>query len=182
MTPLISNLSVTKPDESLVVSVSWSDFTHLTSPSSDSDSTSDESSSMSLQASQQQCPKKSVRFSNVHTRVYNVVEELPPPGNDEDEAVRRSLGWDYIENQSDLNSHMIEMRKEREVNFFQQEELRKESLSKSIQDHIHRVEQEKEKQPIKKKKGFKSKILKPLWKGFLDAASRSSMVMPTPYG
>eukprot|EP00579_Thalassiosira_antarctica_P004956 CAMPEP_0201896756 /NCGR_PEP_ID=MMETSP0902-20130614/45278_1 /ASSEMBLY_ACC=CAM_ASM_000551 /TAXON_ID=420261 /ORGANISM="Thalassiosira antarctica, Strain CCMP982" /LENGTH=181 /DNA_ID=CAMNT_0048429425 /DNA_START=213 /DNA_END=758 /DNA_ORIENTATION=- len=181
MSPLTSNPPVSKPDESLVVSVSWSDFTHLTSPSSDSDSTSDESSSMSLQTSQQQCPKKSVRFSNVHTRVYNVVEELAPPGNDEDEAVRRSLGWDYIENEIDLKTHMNEIRKEREINFFQREELRKESLTKSIQDHIHRVEQEKDKQPIKKK-GFKSKVLKPLWKGFLDAASRSALVMPTPYG
>ena len=53
-----------------------------------------------------------------------------------------------------------------------------------IQDHIIRAEREREEREInemmkKKKKGFKSKVMKPIWKGFLEAANRSSMVIPT---
>lgn len=163
----------------LVKSDSFSVDTDFTSSSSDNDSVSDEfSSASSIQSSTRQSGKKSVRFSVVYTREFNVVDELAPPDEDDDGSspVRRSLGWEYTEKESDLETHMGEVRKERKAKYLIM-----------IQEHITNVEFEREEreknlQQKKKNKGFKSKVLKPLWKGFLDAASRSSMVIPTPYG
>mmetsp|Transcript_20487 Transcript_20487/g.31042 ORF Transcript_20487/g.31042 Transcript_20487/m.31042 type:complete len:175 (-) Transcript_20487:190-714(-) len=171
MNNLISN-----PIECIIKSDphSDSDSTDLTSAPSDTDSINDESSLTSLLDSQQRGRRKSVRFSLVLTREYNVVDELAPPGNDKDEAVRRSLGWDYTEKESDLETHMKESQEER-----------KEQYLLMIQNHILRAEREKEERennkPLLKKRGFKSKVLKPLWKGLLDGASRYGSVMPSPY-
>jgi len=171
MNNLISN-----PIEYIIKSDPHSDSesTNLTSSPSDTDSIYDELSLTPLSDSQPRGRRKSVRFSLVHTREYNVVDELASPGNDMDEAVRRSLGWDYTEKESDIETHLKESQKER-----------KEQYLFMIQDHILRAEREKEerqndKHPLKKK-GFKSKVLKPLWKGLLDAASRYASVMPSPY-
>eukprot|EP00571_Detonula_confervacea_P009208 CAMPEP_0172319396 /NCGR_PEP_ID=MMETSP1058-20130122/37529_1 /TAXON_ID=83371 /ORGANISM="Detonula confervacea, Strain CCMP 353" /LENGTH=163 /DNA_ID=CAMNT_0013034423 /DNA_START=211 /DNA_END=699 /DNA_ORIENTATION=- len=146
----------------LVKSDSFSDSTDLSSSSSDDDSAFDESSSiLSLDASTRQGHKKSVRFSIVHIREFNVVDELPPQDHDyeedEDEPLRRSLGWEYTESKIDIETHMEEAKKER-----------KQTYLMMIQDHIHKVEFEKEereknRQEKIKKKGFKSKVLKPLW-------------------
>ena len=151
-----------------------SSITDATSSSSDIDtaSTSAIDDDVSLSES-----KKSVRFSLVHVREYNVVDELPPPGDVENDSEgpirRRSLGWEYTEKESDLETHQEQARRQR-----------KDKYLSMIQDHIIRAEREREEREInemmkKKKKGFKSKVLKPIWKGFLEAANRSSMVVPT---
>jgi len=170
------NNLVSNPIECIIKSDPHSDSesTDRTSSPSDTDSIYDELSLTSLSDSQPRRRRRSVRFSLVHTREYNVVDELAPPGNDKDEAVRRSLGWDYTEKESDLETHLKESQNER-----------KEQYLFMIQDHIIRAEREKEerennKQTLKKK-GFKSKVLKPLWKGFLDAANRYALVVPSPF-
>ncbi|KAL7523422.1 hypothetical protein ACHAXR_000171 [Thalassiosira sp. AJA248-18] len=165
------NTPASDTNDGLAKNDSFSDRTDLTSLPSDSDSTSDESSSASLQGSQRQGHKKSVRFSLVHTREYNVIEL---DSGDCLEAPRKSLGWDYTEKESDLEMHLDQIRKGR-----------KDDYLRMIQEHINRAEQqrqerEKNKQQPRKKKGFKSKVLKPLWKGILEVGSRSVLVMPTP--
>lgn len=144
-----------------------SSMTDITSSPSDNDtdSTSAIDDDVSLSES-----KKSVRFSLVRVREYNVVDELPPPDG---HIRRKSLGWEYTEKESDIESHQDQAR-----------QRRKEKYLSMIQDHIIRAEREREVREInemmkKKKKGFKSKVLKPIWKGFLEAANRSSMVVPT---
>lgn len=148
--------------------------TDATASPSDGDSTSGALSLVSLSESLPPGGQKSVRFSLVQTREYNVVDELAPPGNDEHEFVRRSLGWEFTEKERDLESHQDETHQQRKEKYLQM-----------IQDHIQRAEREKmnrdnEKRPMKKSR-MKSKILKPLWKGFLDAAGRSAVIFPTPY-
>lgn len=151
-----------------------SSITDVTSSPSDNDTAS--TSAIDDDASLSES-KKSVRFSIVHVREYNVVDELPPPDdveNDSEGPVRRkSLGWEYTEKESDLETHQEQARQQR-----------KEKYLSMIQDHIIRAEREREEREInemmkKKKKGFKSKVMKPIWKGFLEAANRSSMVIPT---
>lgn len=161
----------------LLNSDSSSNLTELTSSPSDNDSECDESLTALSQASGQQSRKKSVRFSIVHIREYNVLEDLANDNSDEVEGSPRSLGWSYSEKESDLETHMDEMKQER-----------KEQYLRMIDEHIQRAEHQKEareaneiaRQQMKKKKGFKSKVLKPLWKGFVEAAGRSSVVMPNP--
>ena len=66
---------------------------------------------------------------------------------------------------------------------------RKEKYLIMIQDHIQRVEHKREAREEarlrakneKKKKGFKNKVLKPMWKGFLEMGSRSVIMMPSQY-
>ncbi|KAL3808559.1 hypothetical protein ACHAXA_008348 [Cyclostephanos tholiformis] len=99
--------------------------------------------------------------------------------DDELEALwnRDDLGWRFSDTVSDIETHEYELEAERNTEYM-----------RMIQDHIERVErkwrerelinQQKEKEPElinqrKEKKGFKSKVLKPLWKGFLEATSRS---------
>lgn len=139
---------------------------------SESDSTCNESSED--ESRPRQALKKSVRFSLVQTREYGVVDEFGSPLDDGSEPVRRSLGWDYVERESDLEAHMNEMEKER-----------KEHHLLLIQHHIRRAEREREEREknkrTRKRKGFGSKIIKPLWKGFLASGHRSTMVMSSPY-
>lgn len=155
-----------------------SQMTDITSiPSSDNSITdvSDDDGECSISES-----KKSVRFSSVYIREYNVIEEVCADNdddtNDDDEEgpiIRKSLGWEYKETQSDLESHQEEARRQRKDRYIQM-----------IQEHIIRGENRKEEQEKRKnenkKKGFRSKVLKPLWKGFIEAASRSSLVIPNP--
>jgi len=155
-------------------SLSTSDLTTLTSHQSDSESSCDEASfiasSSSLDELQETSIKKSVRFSLVQTREFNVVTELVPPECDDCDIVRKSLGWEFTQTEIDIETHMNEVKSER-----------KEKYLSMIQDHINRVQEEKEQEEQKpaKKKGFKSRVLKPLWKGFIGAGSRSALVMPS---
>lgn len=163
--------------ECLIKSDSSSDLTDLTSLPSDNDSACDESLTASLDASVMQGSKKSVRFSVVYTREFDVIE-IDSDYNDEVQGSLRSLGWSYSEKESDLDTHIDEMKQER-----------KQKYLRMIDTHILRVEIERQNEAreaneiarrMKKKNRFKSKVLKPLWKGFLEAASRSSVMMPNP--
>ena len=150
------------------------DATDPTSSPSDLDSTCGESQSASLHAPLNST-RKSVRFSIVHTREYEV-EELEPDENDEIAGSYKTLGWEYTEKESGIDAHISESQQQR-----------KEKYVRMIHDHIHRVEREhaeKEAEKLlkKKQKGFRSRVLKPVWRAFLEAGSRSAVIIPTsPY-
>jgi hypothetical protein len=82
--------------------------------------------------------------------------------------------WRFTDSVSDIETHQKEL-----------EEDRKAEYIRMIHDHIQRVELEKmeresdRKRPEqrKEKKGFRSKVLKPLWKGFIEASSRSAFTI-----
>ncbi|KAL3793285.1 hypothetical protein HJC23_003795 [Cyclotella cryptica] len=120
--------------------------------------------------------KKSVRFSLVQTREYNVIDELPSPLDHEDEAPRRSLGWNFTERQIDIDTHLAEVMRQR-----------KEECARLIHQHIIRAEierEEKKKEKKLKKKGFKAMIkraLKPVGEGFLEAATRTNFMLASSY-
>ena len=164
------------PKKTLVKFDSWGKSIGLTSSPSDSESVCNEASSISLRDSRQQNSHKSVRFSSVRIREYNAVEELALVDNGEDGSTcRRSLGWDYTEKESNLETHMKEILKER-----------KEKPLNILLDHIHRLEHEKAKQEENKqsakRKRLRSKVMRRMWKGFFDATCSSYVVMPNPYG
>ena len=113
--------------------------------------------------------KKSVRFSAVQTREYNVVDELPSPHDHEDEVPRRSLGWSYSESQIDIEQHLQEVAV-----------LKKERYARLIHEHIIRAEKKREESKNQKKKGWKARLkraLKPVGKSMLEAATRSNYMM-----
>ena len=178
---------------------SSSDFTLLTAGASDSDSVSthsdehdetDDLSSSSLQdiindddaSDPSQSRKKSVRFSLVRTREYNVIVDEPDDNDDSDSIVRRTLGWTYSkEYQSDIETHMNESQRERNAVYAQ-----------IIQDHIRRVtlrneksENTRKEKELEKTKGLKGKLKRgfgKLGKGLVEAASRTAFMIPAPYG
>jgi hypothetical protein len=129
------------------------------------------SSSHSANPDGSQQRKKSVRFSTVFLREYNVVDELPPPDAHEEEAPRRALGWDFSESQLDIETHLKEVLV-----------LRKERYARLIHEHIVRKEKEREQKEKeqKEKKGWKArmkKTLKPVGQSLLEAATRSNYLM-----
>jgi hypothetical protein len=148
--------------------------------SSDSCCTDDgESSSNSEdvdhEPTEQQHHRKSVRFSFVKTREYNVINELEEVP---DAPARRSLGWEYTEREIDLETHLSDSIKERN-----------EKYNRLIIEHMARAErqqQEREKIEDLKKKGWKNRVkrqLKSFGKGLLEAVRRSSFaIVTTPYG
>lgn len=143
---------------------------------------------------------RSVGFSTVQTRVFevigvdkndeldglnvarpeasNAIDKKPDLdyGGDEPEALcdSRNLIWRFADSVSDIETHQNEL-----------EEERKSEYSRMIDDHIQRVELEKMERELKRqrqeqrkeKKGFRSKVLKPLWKGFIEATSRSAFTI-----
>merc|ERR1711966_356152 len=100
---------------------------------------------------------RSVRFSIVHTREYDVIEEKDANDSDEVQGSYRSLGWSYSEKQSDIETHIDEMKQEKRRKYL-----------RMIDEHILRVEDERQKEArlaneiakrqMHKKKGFKSKV------------------------
>lgn len=124
---------------------------------------------------EQQHHRKSVRFSFVKTREYNVINELQEVP---DAPPRRSLGWEYTERQIDLETHLSDSIKERN-----------EKYNRLIIEHMARAErqqQERERIEELKKKGWKNRAkrqLKSFGKGVLEAVRRSSFaIVTTPYG
>jgi hypothetical protein len=97
-------------------------------------------------------------------------------GDDELEALcdSRNLIWRFADSVSDIETHQKELEKERKAEY-----------ARMIQDHIQRVEMEKmeresdrqRQEQRKEKKGFRSKILKPLWKGFIEGTRRSAFTI-----
>jgi hypothetical protein len=107
------------------------------------------------------------------------VEELLQGDNDVSDSPRKSLGWDYTEKESDIEAHIVEMKEEKKEKY-------QSMISKEIHNHIYRVEMQKKNNNAgergkKKKKGLKSKVLKPLLRGLLEIGSRSALVMPSYY-
>lgn len=159
---------------------SWSVSTDPSSAPSDGEgSLSDDDVSASLGPLRP--ARRSVRFSSVRVREYSVVEE-PAAAADGMTAVRpdgmtvvrhRSLGWDYTETGTcDLDVHLDGIKN-----------AKKEHYLNLIQNHMQRAEREKEERERnklpKKNKGFRSKVLKPMWKGTIVAANRFAMVVPS---
>lgn len=114
--------------------------------------------------------KKSVRFSQVHTRKYSIIDEPP---DDVRDIPRRTLGWDYLEeSQIDIEAHTQQIMIRR-----------KEKYAILIHEHIMRAQREKEVKENEKakKKGWKARVkraLKPMGQSFLEAAGRSNYMMP----
>eukprot|EP00984_Skeletonema_dohrnii_P022963 scaffold12065_cov73-Skeletonema_dohrnii-CCMP3373.AAC.1 len=142
----------------------------------------DDESSQSSEHSQEEHLMQSgqqhrVRFSIVRTRSYNVVDELSMD-DEPDMPPRRSLGWQYTERESDLETALAESLKERN-----------EKYNRLIIEHMMRAEQlkaEQERIEEVKKKGWKLKakrMFKSLGKGVLEATSKASFAVgTTPYG
>ena len=167
------------PDDTLVKSDLLGESTEHTASSSNSESACDEAASVYLRDwKQQSLPKsvsfssvhtrpKSVSFSSVHTREYNVVEEFFAVESDEDGTVSScNRGWDYTEKKSDLETHMDETQREK----------REKGLN-ILLDQIDRVDRENrerdQKKKSAKKNGFRSRVLKPIWKSVLNGARLS---------
>jgi hypothetical protein len=129
----------------------------------------------------------SVVFLNVHTRVFDLIEEdddnRKPESlngatilddNDFLDTIRNSAKWRFTDSVSDVETHQS-----------QKEERRKEKFEEKIKGHIIRAEQRKmrdlerdlDRQGKEKKNGFKSKYLKPLWKGFIEASGKSAFII-----
>lgn len=164
-------------------STSTSDLTDMTDLPSDNDSICEEiTAASSLDESDRlreqvqedggvSCTRRRVRFSIVYTREFDVIVENEgsrPPYTSLDSTLT------FIDTESDIETHISEKK-----------QRRKEKYVQMIQHRINRVENEKEQQKhqetnIEEKKGFRSRVLKPMWKGFLEAASRPPMVMPMP--
>jgi len=129
----------------------------------------------------------SVVFLNVHTRVFDLIEEdddnRKPESlngttilddNDFLDTIRNSAKWRFTDSVSDVETHQS-----------QKEERRKEKYEEKIKGHIKRAEQRKmrdlerdlDRQGKEKKNGFKSKYLKPLWKGFIEASGKSAFII-----
>jgi len=171
--------------------ISNTDHTDLTSIPTDNSISDDDNESISES-------KKSVRFSIVNIREYNLVDELDDDDDyydDDDENKganeqqdqgqeeehdtqlrRKSLGWSYTDKESTIETHLEESKIER-----------KKKYALMIQQHIIRAEQEKvdrenklKEEALRKKKGFRNKVLKPIWKGFVEASKKSALVTPSP--
>ena len=120
-----------------------------------------------------------VRFSIVRTRSYDVVDELSMD-DEPDMPPRRSLGWQYTERETDLETAIAEKLRERN-----------EKYNRLIIDHMIRAEklkadQERIEEMKKKKKGWKNKakrLFKSSLKGIIDSTSKASFAInTTPYG
>ena len=155
---------------------SCSDLTEMTDLPSDSDSVCEETTSTSLDDSnreQEGSGNKLVRFSIVYIREFEAIEkEHDLPSITGLDSTYDSTYSTYTDTESDVETHQSE-----------KVQRRKDRYIKLIQYQIHRAEIKKEDEQKKiqeGKKGFRSKILKPLWKGFVEAASRTPLVVPMP--
>lgn len=169
--------------ESLSKSSSTSDLTDMTDVPSDNDSVCEEiTTATSLEDSNRlreqlqndevvSGNQRRVRFSFVQIREFDILTEREgsrPSYKSLDSTVT------YIDTESDIETHLSEKK-----------QRRKEKYLQMIQYQINRVESQKDGQKnlnkvVDEKKGFRSKVLRPMWKGFLEAASRSPMIMPMP--
>ena len=117
---------------------------------------------------------RSVGFSTVQTRIFELVEVDKNFELDEKKPALDNGTWRFTDSVSDIETHQKEL-----------EEDRKAEYIRMIHDHIQRVELEKmeresdrkRQEQRKEKKGFRSKVLKPLWKGFIEASSRSAFTI-----
>ena len=162
----------------------------------DNSHTSLESSSLlvrrksSLKSSDSRRGNGSVVFLNVHTRVFESIEEDEEEDRKRDglngvtilddndflDTIRNSAKWRFTDSVSDVETHLS-----------QKENRRKEKNEDKIKGHILRAEQRKirdierdfdrQGKEKKKKNGFKSKYLKPLWKGFIEASGKSAFII-----
>ena len=143
---------------------------------------------------------RSVCFSTVQTRVFEVIEvdeqhkldglsvarsqaldavekkAALDDGDDELETLckRHTLRWRFSDRMSDIETH--------ESSKLVMDELGKERSSKYTRKiHTHITEQEKKERELdgqeKEKKGFKSKVLQQLWSGFKVTLSQTAYVL-----
>ena len=166
--------------------ISNTDDTDLTSIPSDNSISDDDNEIISES-------KRSVRFSIVNIREYELDDEPGDYYDDDDDENkdaneqdqgqeehdthirRKSLGWSYTDKLSTIESHLKESKIQR-----------KKRYALMIQQHIIRAEEEKKlkedklkEEALRKKKGFR-KVLKPIWKGFVEASKKSALVTPSP--
>ncbi len=157
------------------------------------------------EAQPSQPPRRSVRFSQVHTRLYPVIFHDPVPSphptlsssfdssgeHDHDPSLTdngplRTLDWEHTETlTADIDAHLDQVEKER-----------KERYAEMIFDHNRRVESRREEEERKRKekereekKGMRGnwrrwkKGLRKFGKGLWKACGRTAMMVPSPsYG
>jgi hypothetical protein len=170
-----------RPDERISKSNSTSDLTDMTDLPSDNDSVSEDiTSTTSLDASNREQEKddggvagnqRRVRFSIVYTREFDVVAEKEN-SRPSYKCLDSTISSTFTDSEIDIETHVSEKK-----------QRRKEKYVRMIQYQINRVENAKELEQqkiLEEKKGFRARVLKPMWKGFLEAASRSPMVLPMP--
>ena len=170
-----------RPDERISKSNSTSDLTDMTDLPSDNDSVSEDvTSTTSLDYSNREQEKddggdagkqRRVRFSIVYTREFDVVAETEE-SRPSYKCLDSTISSTFTDTEIDIETHVSEKK-----------QRRKEKYVRMIQYQINRVEHAKELEQqkiLEEKKGFRARVLKPMWKGFLEAASRSPMVMPMP--
>ena len=148
---------------------------------SDSDADEEQSDSDSL-PSVNASRKKSVRFSIVKTREFDLVDDSD---NDighsaSSTASRTSLGWDVVaESQCDIDQHEDVCRRGRA-----------ERYDRMIQAHIRRAteneetkaKREEQRQLLlkKSKRGIGARVLRPIWRGVVEMGKASAHCMPAP--
>ena len=139
----------------------------------ESSSTSDHLREEQIMTSKQ---KRSVRFSIVCIREYNVVDELSID-NEPDVPPRRSLGWQYTERESDIENALEDSRRERNEMYFNLM-IDKVNAEKRRKEEQERIEEAKKKcWKVKAKRMFKS-----FRKGIIEATIRASFaIAKTPY-
>ena len=163
---------------SVVSSSSTPSITGSETSSIDDDASSQSSEHIQEENLMQSGPQQHrVRFSIVRTRSYNVVDELSMD-DEPDMPPRRSLGWQFTERETDLETAIAEKLRERN-----------EKYNRLIIDHMRRAEKLKEEQERieeMKKKGWKNKakrMFKSSLKGLIDSTSKASFAISmTPYG
>ena len=152
--------------------------------SSDNSSIDDDVASQSSEHFQgehlmQSAQQHRVRFSIVRTRSYNVVDELPMD-DEPDMPPRRSLGWQYTERETDLETDIAEKLRERN------EKYNRLIIEHMLKAEKLKAEQERVEEMKKKKKGWKNKakrLFKSSLKGLTEATSKASFAIgTTPYG
>jgi hypothetical protein len=141
-------------------------------------------------AERQREGRRSVRFSTVQTRVFESIENSKPQMDESivdnkvaiDDSDEELVGWlvGRPTPQSDVVWTFTDSERDIEMHEHEREEERNAEYTRMIQDHIERAEREKSERELNsqriEKKGFKSKYLKPVWKGFIEATSRSAFM------
>jgi uncharacterized protein involved in tellurium resistance len=117
--------------------------------------------------------QRRVRFSIVYTREFEVTMEVEGSSRPSYKSLDSTIST-FTDTESDIETHISEKTQRRKEKYVQMIQYQIDRLEKE------KVQQQQEQQKLDKKKGFRSRVLKPMWKGFLDAASRSPIVMPIP--